>query len=177
MTLTPVQRDVQRDVLTENAYAAALEVQDASNLVAVVRAFTRYIDLIGMHLHDGYMGNYALHQHPIAVLFASKLVAMVPDRYPVPVHACSRGSLRMYVQGLDHAIGHLRTEGEIVGAVINDAILRGRQIVRWFVGTIAMATRCEDLSYFGLAYEACQHGALEDSDRTEEWLNRVIGPD
>jgi hypothetical protein len=38
-------------------------------------------------------------------------------------------------------------------------------------------TNCEDVSYFSLAYEACQHGAQEDADLTEEWLNRVIGPE
>lgn len=164
-------------------YATALEVQDASNITAVARAFADVLGRIGKFFeeaHDDQLPLAELNRHPIAVLYASKLAALARVQGEETTFEDLRDldgmELLVTAQVLTFALVQLHTVA---------AVRPLQQPLDQHALCKALAKRCEQLTgagsmqVFSLAYDACQHGRDWEGETvpaSETWLHRVMAP-
>lgn len=84
--------------MSMNPYSDALLVQDACNFSGVVHAFSRALESLNDTPSDNYrfLDSKGRMEHPVAVLFMSKLCSLVgedptpPARYSAAYEECQR---------------------------------------------------------------------------------------
>lgn len=80
----PSPTSEERNVPT-NIYREALDIQDASNLGGLCRAFSRVVEAIQLELRQD-CSRAALKNHPVFILWVDKIIDMAGERVPSDVY-------------------------------------------------------------------------------------------